>query len=92
MCATRLRSGTASTSQHRGAASRSTTTASDPFALVSAGVGVTPVLAMLHALSAGQATREVWWLHGARKGAEHVFAYEARSLLASLPQARSRVW
>jgi ferredoxin-NADP reductase/MOSC domain-containing protein YiiM/ferredoxin len=63
-----------------------------PVALVSAGVGVTPVLAMLHALSGGRATREVWWLHGARNGAEHAFVQEARSLLASLPQARSRVW
>jgi ferredoxin-NADP reductase/MOSC domain-containing protein YiiM len=63
-----------------------------PIALVSAGVGVTPVLAMLHALSARRATREVWWLHGARNGAEHAFAHEAGTLLASLPRARSRVW
>ena len=63
-----------------------------PVALVSAGVGVTPVLAMLHALSAGRATREVWWLHGARNGTEHAFAQEAASLLSSLPRARRRVW
>jgi ferredoxin-NADP reductase len=63
-----------------------------PVALVSAGVGVTPVLAMLHALSARRATREVWWLHGARNRAEHAFAQETVALLASLPRARSRVW
>jgi ferredoxin-NADP reductase/MOSC domain-containing protein YiiM len=63
-----------------------------PVALVSAGVGVTPVLAMLHALSAGRATREVWWFHGARNRAEHAFAREADRLLALLPRARSRVW
>ncbi len=63
-----------------------------PVALVSAGVGVTPVLAMLHALSAGRATREVWWFHGARNGAEHAFAHEAGALLASLPLAHRRVW
>lgn len=63
-----------------------------PIALVSAGVGATPVLAMLHALSAARATREVWWLHGARNGTEHAFAEEAGSLLASLPRARRRVW
>jgi ferredoxin-NADP reductase/MOSC domain-containing protein YiiM/ferredoxin len=63
-----------------------------PVALVSAGVGVTPVLAMLYALAAGRATREVWWLHGARNGAEHAFAHEASALLASLPRAHSRVW
>jgi ferredoxin-NADP reductase/MOSC domain-containing protein YiiM/ferredoxin len=63
-----------------------------PIALVSAGVGVTPVLAMLHALSARRATREVWWLHGARNRAEHAFAHEAGALLASLARARGRVW
>jgi len=63
-----------------------------PVALVSAGVGVTPVLAMLHALSAGRATREVWWFHGARNGTEHAFAHEVSALLASLPRARRHVW
>jgi ferredoxin-NADP reductase len=37
-----------------------------PVVLLSAGVGVTPVLAMLHALAAGGSQREVWWIHGAR--------------------------
>jgi ferredoxin-NADP reductase/MOSC domain-containing protein YiiM/ferredoxin len=63
-----------------------------PVVLVSAGVGVTPVLAMLHALHDSRSTREIWWLHGARSGAEHAFAQETRSLLATLPNARSRVW
>jgi ferredoxin-NADP reductase/ferredoxin len=63
-----------------------------PVALVSAGVGVTPVLAMLHELSAGRSAREVWWFHGARNGHEHAFAGETRALLASLAAAHSRVW
>jgi ferredoxin-NADP reductase/MOSC domain-containing protein YiiM len=63
-----------------------------PVALVSAGVGVTPTLAMLYALSAERATRDVWWFHGARNGTEHAFAHETRVLLAALPSARSRVW
>ena len=33
-----------------------------PVVLLSAGIGVTPVLAMLHALAAEASTREVWWL------------------------------
>ena len=45
--------------------------------LVSAGIGVTPVLAMLHALAATARAATVWWLHGARDGAEHAFAAEA---------------
>jgi ferredoxin-NADP reductase/MOSC domain-containing protein YiiM/ferredoxin len=63
-----------------------------PIALVSAGVGITPVLAMLHALHDDASTRPVWWLHGARNRAEHLFADEARSLLAALPDAHHRVW
>jgi ferredoxin-NADP reductase len=46
----------------------------EPVVLLSAGVGVTPVLSMLHALVQMHSTREVWWLHGARDGSEHPFA------------------
>jgi ferredoxin-NADP reductase/MOSC domain-containing protein YiiM len=53
-----------------------------PVLLMSAGVGATPVLAMLHALAG--TGRDVWWLHGARSRAEEPFAAEARSLLAGL--------
>jgi ferredoxin-NADP reductase/MOSC domain-containing protein YiiM/ferredoxin len=63
-----------------------------PVVLVSAGVGVTPVLAMLYALHDSQSTRDIWWLYGTRNGAEHAFAQETRSLLAALPNAHSRVW
>jgi ferredoxin-NADP reductase len=62
-----------------------------PVLLVSAGVGVTPVLAMLHQLAAARSPRPVWWLHGARNGAELPFAAEVRQLLAQLPEARSRI-
>ncbi len=62
-----------------------------PVLLVSAGVGATPVLAMLHTLADGSSDREVWWLHGARNRAEEPFAAEVRSLLASVPNAHRRV-
>ena len=58
-----------------------------PVVLLSAGVGATPVLAMLQALADAGATREVWWVHGARDGREHAFAAEAQRLLAALPDA-----
>jgi hypothetical protein len=45
--------------------------------LVSAGVGATPLLAMLGGLAARASEREVWWLHAARSRAEHAFAGEA---------------
>ena len=63
-----------------------------PVLLISAGIGATPVLAMLHALATEHTEREIWWLHGARSGREHCFAAEARTLLASLPNVHSHVY
>ena len=37
-----------------------------PVVLLSAGIGATPVLAMLYALAAARSTRQVLWLHAAR--------------------------
>jgi len=62
-----------------------------PVVLLSAGVGVTPVMAMLHALAAQASPRIVWWIHGARNRLDHTFNREARDLLAKLPHARSFV-
>ena len=62
-----------------------------PVVLVSAGVGATPVLAMLHALAEARSERQIWWLHGARSRAEHSFAAEVDDLLASLPDAHRLV-
>ena len=55
-----------------------------PVVLLSAGIGVTPVLAMLHALAAEASPREIWWLYGTRSGREHPFAEESRGLLQAL--------
>ncbi|MEV8610726.1 MOSC domain-containing protein [Amycolatopsis sp. NPDC051373] len=63
-----------------------------PVVLVSAGIGVTPVLAMLYDLVARGSSREVWWIHGARRPAEHPLAIEARELVASLRQGCSHVF
>ena len=62
-----------------------------PVVLLSAGVGVTPVLAMLHALAACASPRLVRWIHGARNFPDHPFAREVRNLLSELPLARSHV-
>jgi len=64
----------------------------EPVLLISAGIGATPVLAMLQALAQERSAREIWWLHGARDGREHPFAAEARALLGSLPTARAHVY
>src|SRR5689334_13431616 len=62
-----------------------------PVLLVSAGIGATPVLAMLNELARERSGREIWWLHGARSGRDHPFAAEARTLLALLPNGRSHI-
>jgi ferredoxin-NADP reductase/MOSC domain-containing protein YiiM len=63
----------------------------NPAVLISAGIGVTPVLAMLYALASQRSDREVWWLYGARSGREHPFANEARTLLQAIERHRSFV-
>jgi ferredoxin-NADP reductase/MOSC domain-containing protein YiiM len=62
-----------------------------PVVLLSAGVGATPVIAMLHALAAKASPREVWWLHGARHGREHPFAREAKTLLKGLTHSHRHI-
>jgi ferredoxin-NADP reductase len=62
-----------------------------PVVFLSAGIGATPVLAMLHALAAEMSPREVWWLYGARRGREHPFAQEVRSLLKTLARGHSHI-
>jgi ferredoxin-NADP reductase/MOSC domain-containing protein YiiM len=62
-----------------------------PVVLLSAGIGATPVLAMLHALAAARSARQVFWLHGARDGQHHPFAAEVRRLILALPHGRSHV-
>jgi ferredoxin-NADP reductase/MOSC domain-containing protein YiiM len=62
-----------------------------PVLLISAGIGATPVLAMLHALATEHAERDIWWLHGARSSRDHSFSVEARTLLASLPNVQATI-
>ncbi len=62
-----------------------------PVVLLSAGIGATPVLAMLHALAAAKSSRQVWWLHGARDRNEHPFAEEVRTTLKVLSGAHSHI-
>jgi ferredoxin-NADP reductase/MOSC domain-containing protein YiiM len=64
-----------------------------PIVLLSAGIGVTPVLSMLYSLSAtpSNSTREIWWCYGARNGEEHPFATEVQTLLRRLPHSHSLI-
>ncbi len=60
----------------------------EPVVFLGAGIGATPLLAMLHALASAASTREVWWLYGARDRSSHPFAEESRKLLAALTGSR----
>ena len=59
-----------------------------PVVLVSAGIGITPLLAMLGELARAGSGRPLWWAHGARDGATLAFADEVAALLERLPGAR----
>jgi ferredoxin-NADP reductase/MOSC domain-containing protein YiiM len=62
-----------------------------PVVLLSAGIGATPVLAMLHAMAAAHSTRQVLWLHAARDRQHHPFAAEVGRLMLALTHGRSYV-
>ena len=63
----------------------------NPVVLLSAGVGATPVMSMLHTLAAEKSQREIWWIYGARNGVDHPFAEESRSLLKQLSRGRGYI-
>jgi ferredoxin-NADP reductase/MOSC domain-containing protein YiiM len=63
----------------------------NPVVLLSAGVGATPVMSMLHSLAAERSQREVWWIYGARNRVDHPFAEESRSLLKQLSRGRGYI-
>ena len=63
-----------------------------PVVLISAGIGATPVLAMLHALAAAGSDRDIWWLHTTRNRETQSFATEVTTLIDSLPHARQQVF
>jgi ferredoxin-NADP reductase/MOSC domain-containing protein YiiM len=62
-----------------------------PVVLLSAGVGATPVISMLHTLAAERSQKEIWWIYGARNRADHPFAVESRSVLEQLPRGRGYI-
>jgi ferredoxin-NADP reductase/MOSC domain-containing protein YiiM len=64
----------------------------DPVLLISAGIGQTPLLAMLHQLAREHSRRHVWWIHTTHDADSHAFAAETGGLLARLPSARSLVY
>lgn len=62
-----------------------------PVVLVSAGIGVTPLLSMLHALAEEPGERPVLFVHGARDGRHHPLAREVREAAMLRPGIRVHV-
>jgi ferredoxin-NADP reductase/predicted pyridoxine 5'-phosphate oxidase superfamily flavin-nucleotide-binding protein len=62
-----------------------------PVALISAGVGLTPMLSMLHQLADAGAGRPIWWIHGARDRAHHALSNEIDELAARHANVKKRV-
>jgi ferredoxin-NADP reductase/MOSC domain-containing protein YiiM len=62
-----------------------------PVVLLSAGIGATPVLAMLYALAGDRSMRQVLWVHAARDGEHHPFAVEVRRLMHALTHGRTYI-
>jgi len=63
-----------------------------PLLLASAGIGVTPMLAMLNHLAASGATRPVTVVHADRDPASHAHRREQLDLIRELPDARLHLW
>ena len=63
-----------------------------PVTLISAGVGQTPMLAMLASLAAQQHAGAVNWLHAAENGTQHAFADEVKDLGSRLAHFSRHVW
>ncbi|SUW62658.1 Nitric oxide dioxygenase [Buttiauxella agrestis] len=66
--------------------------AQTPVTLISAGVGQTPMLAMLDTLAKTQHAAQVNWFHAADHSDVHAFADEVTLLGAQLPRFENHVW
>ena len=63
-----------------------------PVTLISAGVGQTPMLAMLDTLAKTNHSAQVNWFHAAENGDVHAFADEVKALATTLPHFTAHTW
>ncbi|MGW1553185.1 globin domain-containing protein [Streptomyces sp. NPDC002346] len=66
--------------------------ADTPLVLASAGIGCTPMVAMLEHLAATGSARPVHVLHADRTPADHALRADTRRLVEQLPDARAEFW
>jgi ferredoxin-NADP reductase/MOSC domain-containing protein YiiM len=63
-----------------------------PVLLISAGIGATPVLAMLYQLADERSERDIWWIHSSHSAAQQPFAAESHRLLQAMSHAHEYVF
>ncbi len=64
----------------------------DPLVLISAGIGITPIIGILHYLAGTGSKRQVMVLHADRSPARHAHRQELKELVAALPSATLHRW
>ncbi|MEM8813803.1 MAG: pyridoxamine 5'-phosphate oxidase family protein [Pseudomonadota bacterium] len=62
-----------------------------PLVLASAGIGLTPMLSMLHATAGDSDDRPIWFVHGARNGSQHALRDEVDGLVKDRPRVSKQV-
>ncbi|MEP3428187.1 MAG: pyridoxamine 5'-phosphate oxidase family protein [Roseibium sp.] len=63
-----------------------------PLVLVSAGIGITPMLSILHDVARQNIDRPVWFVHGTRDGSHHAFKEEVRRLAQNRSNIQVRTY
>ncbi len=63
-----------------------------PLVLISAGIGITPIIGILHYLAGTGSTREVLVLHADRSPARHAHRQQLKELVGALPAATLHRW
>ncbi|WP_369310659.1 NO-inducible flavohemoprotein [Providencia rettgeri] len=63
-----------------------------PVTLISAGVGLTPMLSMLNHLTQQGHDATINWLHAAENGAVHAFRHEIQQLMAQQKAGHCAIW
>ncbi len=63
-----------------------------PLVLISAGIGITPIIGILHYLAGTDSDREVLVLHADRSPARHAHRQQLKELVAAMPTASLQRW
>ncbi len=63
-----------------------------PVVLISGGVGLTPLMSMLHSLIEQNHAHPITWLHGCRNESVHAFKDQLTAIVTDNPQVRQHVF